>query len=224
MKYSVAKSIFDLIDEKVSEKVEQSVGKDPWKEKKYPAQIILLVEHFLFVLQCEKLVSSGSKSSLLNLKYQTEEQFQHIQLEQRSRDLAFLSQRLYFRDLLTSEPRTVSPTRRLICASVSFRTARQWRWTECEQFRMVVDSEVSHRSDLVHREKNSSSTVRQPHHLSIRISSCVDLRFDSVVGEDDLPAERIPPFVSSVDSSRSLVSPSILRPGKPFSSTPISID
>ena len=219
MKYSVAKSIFDLIDEKVSEKVDQSVGKDPWREKKHPSQIILLVEHFLFVLQCEKLVSTGSRTPLLNLKYQVEEQFQHIQLEQRSRDLAFLSQRLYFRDLLTSEIRTFSTTRRLIFAFVSFRTARQCRWIECEQFRMVVGSEVSHRSDRVHREKNSPSTVRQSNHLPIRISQCVDLRSVSAVGKDDLPAERISPFVSSVDSSRSLVSPPVLRPGKHFFSS-----
>lgn len=102
MKYSLAKSIFDLIDEKVKDQLEENHWRDHWKESKYPSQVILFVEHFLFGVQLQKLLEQPQRTALINFKYQIEEQFNHFHLNNPQRDQAILSQRLYFRDVLTS--------------------------------------------------------------------------------------------------------------------------
>ncbi len=72
IKYSLAKLIFELFDKKINEQLEEILFKQTSinsKEKNYPLQIILLVEHILFSLILEKQIEKKGKLFIRNLKF-----------------------------------------------------------------------------------------------------------------------------------------------------------
>jgi len=72
IKYSLAKLIFELFDKKINEQLEEILFKQTSinsKEKNYPLQIILLVEHILFSLILEKQIGKKGKLFIRNLKF-----------------------------------------------------------------------------------------------------------------------------------------------------------
>ncbi len=72
IKYSLAKLIFELFDKKLNEQLEEILFKQTSinsKEKNYPLQILLLVEHILFSLILEKQIGKKGKLFIRNLKF-----------------------------------------------------------------------------------------------------------------------------------------------------------
>ena len=72
MKYSLEKLIFDLIDIKFNEQLTEILFKqirNDSKQMTYPLQVILLVEHILFISVLEKQIDKESKSFIRNMKF-----------------------------------------------------------------------------------------------------------------------------------------------------------
>lgn len=72
IKYSLAKLIFQLLDKKINEQLEEILFQQSSinsKEIKYPLQVLLLVEHILFSLTLEKQIEKHSKLFIRNMKF-----------------------------------------------------------------------------------------------------------------------------------------------------------
>ncbi len=73
IKYSLAKLIFQLLDKKLNEQLEeilfQQTSINIIKERKFPLQVLLLVEHILFNLTLEKQIEKQAKLFIRNMKF-----------------------------------------------------------------------------------------------------------------------------------------------------------
>jgi len=73
IKYSLAKLIFELFDQKINEQLEEILLEqtiiNSSQETKYPLQVHLLVEYIFFGLTLKKQIQSKGKLFIRNLKF-----------------------------------------------------------------------------------------------------------------------------------------------------------
>ncbi|CAF4642114.1 unnamed protein product, partial [Rotaria sp. Silwood2] len=104
IKYSLAKLIFELLDKKVNEQLTEILFKKTLinsKEKDYPLQVILIVEHILFSLILEKQIKKQTKLFIRNMKFKIEDQLNALIKNRIKQQNCLIIQRLYFRDILS---------------------------------------------------------------------------------------------------------------------------
>ncbi|CAF1514427.1 unnamed protein product, partial [Adineta ricciae] len=104
MKYSLAKSVFQLFDEKIENRLENFLTKKTLQtsnDRSYPLQVRLLVEHVFFSLTMQKHIENQSYTPMRNIKSQIEHQIETLMKSPNTQQNGLIIQQLYFRDVLT---------------------------------------------------------------------------------------------------------------------------
>ena len=121
MKYSLAKSVFQLFDEQIKNRLENFLTKKTLQtsnDQSYPLQVRLLVEHVFFCLTIQKHIENQSHTSIRNIKFvfffflhslhsnrfrsQIDHQIETLTKNPNTHRNGLTIQQLYFRDVLTS--------------------------------------------------------------------------------------------------------------------------
>ncbi|CAF5209024.1 unnamed protein product, partial [Rotaria magnacalcarata] len=105
IKYSLAKLIFELIENKLNEQLTEILFKQisiNSKENQYPLQVTLLVEHILFSIILKKQIEKQGKLFIRMLKFKIENQINAITTNRTKQQNCLILQKLYFRDILSS--------------------------------------------------------------------------------------------------------------------------
>ena len=73
IRYSLAKLVFQLYENKLNEQLDQFLSKQtiPINQQEYPLQVLLLVEHLLFGQILRKQIEKKDKLTIRNSKYTT---------------------------------------------------------------------------------------------------------------------------------------------------------
>ncbi|CAF3428145.1 unnamed protein product [Rotaria socialis] len=104
IKYSLAKLIFELIENKLNEQLTEILFKQisiNSEENQYPLQVTLLVEHILFSIILKKQIEKQGKLFIRMLKFKIENQINAITTNRTKQQNCLILQKLYFRDILS---------------------------------------------------------------------------------------------------------------------------